>query len=289
MKKKKQQRQRAEKKANEKAGMSKVAAAGNKPQFRTISPEEMERLEERKRRKAAGLPVEEEPIVKAKPVEQPIPTVQPKPVEQPKSVEQPKPTMQPKAMKEENTVEVAGGISGGLGGLKGGPSLSNPRGDGPTLQNLNPGQETLNSGIKKTGLGIEITEPAKTSSADESTVTLNVDAINAAVEASNKAKNKTVVLDEASSSWGEQEDALGDSNEETGWVSAGTASKNPQEESLKNDSFVDENGDVVSVIPVRQRPVDKDDVQSAYNIDFDDEDDEIMSFDSAKSKRRREE
>ncbi|MDD6070647.1 MAG: hypothetical protein PUC12_07495, partial [Clostridiales bacterium] len=233
----KEKAEKAEKEAaNQKQGAlksssNKSAAGGNgKPQFRTISPEEMQKLEERKRMKAAGI--------------------------------------QP----DENSTNVGGGISGGLGGLKEAPTLSNPNGEGPTLLNPNQGQQSLaNMGMAGNGLGIEIPTPDNTNNADESTVSLNVDEINAALNSSESKENKDNVVT-AENTW-DAKIEFADSSDEISWVDTGVAAEHVKS-GANPENVIDENGDIVSVIPVRQRPSATNDVQSVYNIDFDDDDDD---------------
>lgn len=262
-----------QKEEEKKAASGQKSSSNNtKPQFRTISPEEMAKLEEKKRMKAAGITPEQE-------------------------------------KKEAPSVGLGGGISGGLGGLGNGPTLSNPTGDGPSLSNPTKGQQSLNgSSVQGGGLGIDITptdKPGISIGAEESTVTLNTEEINAAVEKSKPqteipkpaepvhnpqtAKphapvpepvqvvggSSTIIVDDGRGAWNDNKE------EEVSWVSSGAEPQHvqPKNEPPKKDSFVDENGDVISVVPVRQRPVESNDVQSAYNIDFDDDDDDDdMSF-----------
>ena len=261
-----------QKEEEKKAASGQKSSSNNtKPQFRTISPEEMAKLEEKKRMKAAGITPEQE-------------------------------------KKEAPSVGLGGGISGGLGGLGNGPTLSNPTGDGPSLSNPTKGQQSLNgSSVQGGGLGIDITptdKPGISIGAEESTVTLNTEEINAAVEKSKPqteipkpaepvhnpqtAKphapvpepvqvvggSSTIIVDDGRGTWDDNKE------EEVSWVSSGAEPQHvqPKNEPPKKDSFVDENGDVISVVPVRQRPVESNDVQSAYNIDFDDDDDDDMSF-----------
>ena len=284
--KEKAAKEEANKQAEMKATASNKASSGgsSKPQFRTISPEEMAKLEEKKRLKAAGIQPEKEESTSKNTVNQDITGV---------------------------SSGVTGGISGGLGGLGNGPTLTNPKGDGPTLSNLNAGQESLNgTGIKGGGLGIDITasvlpenKPVE-AKAEENTVALSVDEINAAVEKSkeipkaapvqdkpNQPKphiptqvvggSSTIIVDDGSAAWGENEQTASGQKESVGWVESGDEPQHVQpKESKPADSLVDDNGDIISVVPVRQRPVESNDVQSAYNIDFDDDDDDddFMSF-----------
>lgn len=284
--KEKAAKEEANKQAEMKATASNKASSGgsSKPQFRTISPEEMAKLEEKKRLKAAGIQPEKEESTSKNTVNQDITGV---------------------------SGGVTGGISGGLGGLGNGPTLTNPKGDGPTLSNLNAGQENLNgTGIKGGGLGIDITasvlpenKPVE-AKAEENTVALSVDEINAAVEKSkeipkaapvqdkpNQPKphiptqvvggSSTIIVDDGSAAWGENEQTASGQKESVGWVESGDEPQHVQpKESKPADSLVDDNGDIISVVPVRQRPVESNDVQSAYNIDFDDDDDDddFMSF-----------
>ncbi len=267
--KEKAAKEEANKKEAIKSNSNKSSAGGNaKPQFRTISPEEMAKLEEKKRMKAAG--------------------IQPEP-EKPKAAGA--------------AGGLSGGVSDGLGGLGNGPTLSNPSGNGPTLSNMNAGQQSLNAQSSAGGgLGIDITVSGgknNLSGAEENTVALNVDEINAAVEKSKepvspvKEMNQThtapkphvpepvqvvggastIIVDGGDDSWGTQENV-----DEISWVDSGSAPQHIHNKTQTKDSFVDENGDVISVVPVRQRPVESNDVQSVYNIDFDDDDDDVMTF-----------
>ena len=286
----------ATQKEEEKKMMSGQSSSNNnsaKPHFRTISPEEMAKLEEKKRMKAAGITPTEE-----------------------KKTEQEKPKAAPTGLDG-----LSGGISGGLGGLGGGPSLSNPNGNGPSLSNPTKGQETLSS-THGGGLGIDITAMEKSNisiGAEESTVALDTEKINAAVEKSKEPVKQdtpvkapepnnnvkvtrphapipepvqvvggasTIIVDDGKSNWGDSGE-----QEEVSWVSSGAEPQHvqPQNENAKKDMFVDENGDVISVVPVRQRPVEENDVQSAYNIDFDDDDDDIMSFSASSDSAEKEE
>ena len=273
----------------------------DKPQFRTISPEEMARLEEKKRLKAAGID----------------PSAVEKPAPKPEVKEEPKP--------QPSTAGV--GVSGGLGGLGNGPSLSNPTGNGPTLSNINAGQQTLgSSGIQGGGLGIDITANMNASSsasqAEENTVALNTEEINAAMEKSKTPVEpepvvakpvtpepvvakpvtpepvkphvavpepvkvvggaSTIIVDDGNS-WGSQSSTTQETeNDDVSWVASGATPTQVHANEPKKDSaqkaFVDANGDIISVVPVRQRPMDSNDVQSAYNIDFDDDDDDEISL-----------
>ena len=286
----------ATQKEEEKKMMSGQSSSNNnsaKPHFRTISPEEMAKLEEKKRMKAAGITPTEE-----------------------KKTEQEKPKAAPTGLDG-----LSGGISGGLGGLGGGPSLSNPNGNGPSLSNPTKGQETLSS-THGGGLGIDITAMEKSNisiGAEESTVALDTEKINAVVEKSKEPVKQdtpvkapepnnsvkvtrphapipepvqvvggasTIIVDDGKSNWGDSGE-----QEEVSWVSSGAEPQHvqPQNENAKKDMFVDENGDVISVVPVRQRPVEENDVQSAYNIDFDDDDDDIMSFSASSDSAEKEE
>ena len=234
-----------------------------KPQYRTISPEEMAKLEEKRRLKAAGIKVEEN---------------------------KPEP---------EETVEGAqGGLSGGfLGRVDDGPTLSNPLGNGPTLSDLNAGQQSLSdSSISGGGLGIDITATmsngSNVSKADEKTIALNTKEINEALKKSGEEVQSVQVVDETStiivddgSAWTNIQNSNDTTEEESvSWVDAGTVPTQVYAQDVANvstskTSFVDDNGDVISVVPVRQRPHASNDVQSVYNIDFDDDDDDdVMSF-----------
>ena len=272
--------------SNTNSNSSSPQSSGDKPKpaFRTISPEEMARIEEKKRLKKAGVIPPKEDSNKESPVK-----------------ESPKDTLS------------SSGVSGGLGGLNNGPTLSNPSGNGPTLSNINKGQNTLSGGIGGGGLGIDITANSKASTgSDESTIALDTKEINAAVEKSQAGssagavkvsqdvtpQNKptphkpvpepvqvvgagnTIIVDDGNAGWSSGADSSAGSVEAT-WSDAGTTPQTVKSETgSKRDSLVDENGDLISVVPVKQRPGDSNDVQSAYNIDFDDDDDDVMGYTS---------
>ena len=236
--KEKAAKEAAQKKEAEKLAASKKGSSGgaSKPQYRTLSPEEIARLEEKKRLKAQGL-------------------------------------------------------SGVTGGEQGGPTLSNPLGDGPTLSNPNAGQDSLlNSGMKDTGLGIEITDSGSKSGADESTIALNAEQINAAAQKSRNsgvqenvwgasqvggsAGQGTVILDGGEGLWGSGASANSDG---VTWEGAGAAAQavpnTPFSPFGQGDQEV-QLDDFVSVIPAD--PTDRaNNVHGIYNIDFDDDDDDF--------------
>ncbi len=276
-----------------------VTPSESKPQFRTISPEEMAKLEEKKRLKAAGVSVEEK-------------------------------TDAPKPSVATNTGGgLVGGISGGLGGLGSGPSLTNPNGDGPTLSNPNAGQQSLGAATVGGGLGIDITatmdKGVAAPKADEKTVALDAQEINAAMEKSKEPVQpapvqstpiqptpvqpvkasvpvpepiqvvggaSTIIVDDGSAWGGKAIDDTTSDVENIGWVDSGTAptqvhAKEMIKDGGAKDSLVDDNGHIISVVPVRQRPMESNDVQSAYNIDFDDDDDDVITLDSSGEEARR--
>ena len=251
----------------------------SKPKFRTISPEEMAKLEERKKMKNAG--------------------INPDAVEK-ETDEKPETS---------HLAEPVGSIGGISGGISGGPSLSNLSGGGPTLTNPNAGQNTLNStGSLGGGLGVDITAMEKAESkaeskAEERTISLDTKAVNAAVEQTDKSSSddmkipkvenikkpsepvqkphiptqivgdsSTIVVDDGSGWDGEK------TEEGVSWVETDKHAQ-PVTAPVKEEAKAEE--EVINVIPVRQRPVDANDVHSAYNIDFDDDDDDdIMAFTS---------
>ena len=286
----------------------KDASDENKPKYRTISPEEMAKLEEKKRLKAAGIVVEEKTAEPAQPA---------------KTVEPEKPA-QPSASAQ----GVGTGVSGGVSGVGKGPSLSNPLGDGPTLSNANKPAQSLGASMAGGGLGIDITATVNdtpSQKADENTVALDVEQINAAVEKSKETISfakpvetvtvqpepikqqsvqqqpvqpmpvpepvktvpvpepvrvdsgaDTIIVDEGNAWGGTQTQDDEPESPTISWVDSGTAptqvhAPEHAKESSRT-SLVDDNGDIISVVPVRQRPTGANDVQSAYNIDFDDDD-----------------
>ncbi|MGN0494588.1 MAG: hypothetical protein ACI4GW_00035, partial [Lachnospiraceae bacterium] len=258
-----------------------------KPTFRTISPEEMAKLEEKKRMKAAGI----DPDSK---------------------VAKDEPEKKPEVKQETVKVEKQGasaGVSGGAiegisGGLSGGPSLSNLNGGGPTLSNPNAGKETLTgAGSVSGGLGIDITAIAEKEEkgAEESTITLDTATINASVnkvqdvEQSVKKPHtplqvvdagNTIIVDDGSG-WNDnesQEDA-------PSWVESDIHAQKVGAPVSEETVTTEKQEDVINVIPVRKAPVDGNDVHSAYNIDFDDDDDDddMMSFSTSTSNEAEEE
>ncbi len=265
----------ANKQAEMKAGASnKPSSNGDaKPKFRTISPEEMAKLEEKKRMKAAGIQPDNGTGNQAK--------------------EAPKANM-------------SGGIGGVSGGVSGGPSLSNLNGGGPTLSNPNAGMDTLNSSATKNGgLGIDITAgvgntgTGNTGSTEERTIALDTGAINAAVGGKNTTPQgvskphtptqvvgtaDTIIVDD-----GKGWDGSNSEEDAPSWVETDAHMQKvsaPKQE--QSNSF--DKGDPINVVPVRQRPVEGNDVQSVYNIDFDDDDDDdMMSFSSSSANKAEEE
>ncbi len=273
----------------------------NKPHYRTISPEEMARLEEKKRLKAEGVNVDD-----IKPEESVVVQESPE-VKSEESVADSKPD-----------IDMTLGVSGGLNGLQSGPTLTNQIGDGPTLSNMNVGQPTLNNmSMNGGGLGIDITasmdKQKDAFNADANTVALNIDELNDAIEKtkpvlglgessaqSDKIKlsfaqpkvddlssqgigtTSTIVVD-GNNTWNQSEtDNVTTIEESATWVSSETSQVQMNEQTINKevvkDSFLDDNGDLISVVPVRQKPIASNDVQSAYNIDFDDDDDDEISF-----------
>ncbi|MDO5155915.1 MAG: hypothetical protein Q4D51_08105, partial [Eubacteriales bacterium] len=211
--------------------------SGGKQQFRTISPEEMERLQEKKRIKAAGLDPD---------------TATPEELEQ---------------------LGLGGDKSEGLSGLGKGPTLQDVATEGPTLSNPTAGQESLLNQKSDGGLGIHIVgEEQNESGADESTIALNVNEINSAAAG-------TVVVDD-DKTWSDSNNASSN-DDELRWVSSETTE---DKINVSNNGITDENGDIISVVPVRKKPNSSNDVHSAYNIDFDDDDDDdTISFTGSNS------
>ncbi|MCR5700972.1 MAG: hypothetical protein K6G76_02370 [Lachnospiraceae bacterium] len=251
----------------------------SKPAYRMISPEEMAAIEEKRRQKLEGLKAAGEKPAEAKPAT-------PEPIK-------------PEPEKSES----------GLGGLGSGLSVAQET-TGPTLNDPHRGQASLSDvglggglggglgeglgGGLGGGLGIDVTAGlGSNSNVEESTVTLNTDAINAAVEKSMSGvavapdetsnlhklvpepiqvvdEGNTIIVEDGNEGWGTT-----DNENVSGWSDVGaTPQKVTVENTIKKNSPVDDNGNLISVVPVRQRPVDTNDVQSAYNIDFDDDDDD---------------
>ncbi|MGN0437052.1 MAG: cell envelope integrity protein TolA, partial [Lachnospiraceae bacterium] len=268
---------------------TKTSSSDGKPKFRTISPEEMAKLEEKRRLKNAGI--------------------------NPDNQNNTEKNVVGKTVGQSSSNGPIEGITGGVsGGLSGGPSLSNLSGGGPTLSNPNAGQQTLNSSAGVSGgLGIDITAvtPKNEEKAEERTIALDTDAINAAAENVKKpeetvketvkendsfvkpvqtshpvnkphtpspvvgASDTVVVV--GGSGWEESEEDDAPSWVETN-VHAQKVSSPVKEEKPKDSSE-----ETISVVPVRKRPVEDNDVHSAYNIDFDDDDDDddIAAFTTA--------
>ena len=91
----------------------------------------------------------------------------------------------------------------------------------------------------------------------------------------------TILVDN-NDAWGANEIKESEPEEIT-WIEAGTKTTVVKEKPVFSSSLVNDEGELISVIPVRQRPMESNDVQSAYNIDFDDDEDDIMTFDPQKA------
>ena len=268
---------------NASSNKAKKSSSDNKPKFRTISPEEMAKLEEKRKMKNAGIVPEKDDQTTGGVINS-----------------------------ADGPIEgISGGVTGGLSGE--GPSLSNLNAGGPTLSNPNAGKQTLNGSISG-GLGIDITAvaPKQETKIEEKTITLDSNAINAAVENDTKqgvapqpevkkddsqpeeeipkikttvqkphtptmvvGDSNTIVVDDGS---GWSEDNAGE-DDAPSWVETDVhAQKVSAPYKEENKSF----GETINVVPVRKRPSENNDVHSAYNIDFDDDDDDddIISFTS---------
>ena len=268
---------------NASSNKAKKSSSDNKPKFRTISPEEMAKLEEKRKMKNAGIVPEKDDQTTGGVINS-----------------------------ADGPIEgISGGVTGGLSGE--GPSLSNLNAGGPTLSNPNAGKQTLNGSISG-GLGIDITAvaPKQETKTEEKTITLDSNAINAAVENDTKqgvapqpevkkddsqpeeeipkikttvqkphtptmvvGDSNTIVVDDGS---GWSEDNAGE-DDAPSWVETDVhAQKVSAPYKEENKSF----GETINVVPVRKRPSENNDVHSAYNIDFDDDDDDddIISFTS---------
>ena len=192
--KEKAAKEAANKKEGEKVSSAKNPSSTNAKQFRTISPDEMEKIEERKRMKASGFQLNEQ----------------------------------------------QSGVTGNLGGLGGGPTLSNPTAGGPTLSNPNEGQPGLGSlGLSGGGLGIDITAGADNKdsvfNADENTVALDVNGINEAA-----GRNGTIIVDDGNSGW--SPGGLDEGNsEELRWVESDIKPQHVKEHEVKKNSMLDGN------------------------------------------------
>ena len=268
---------------NASSNKAKKSSSDNKPKFRTISPEEMAKLEEKRKMKNAGIVPEKDDQTTGGVINS-----------------------------ADGPIEgISGGVTGGLSGE--GPSLSNLNAGGPTLSNPNAGKQTLNGSISG-GLGIDITAvaPKQETKIEEKTITLDSNAINAAVENDTKqgvapqpevkkddsqpeeeipkikttvqkphtptmvvGDSNTIVVDDGS---GWSDDNAGE-DDAPSWVETDVhAQKVSAPYKEENKSF----GETINVVPVRKRPSENNDVHSAYNIDFDDDDDDddIISFTS---------
>ena len=303
-------------------GTAKSSSSNNpKPQYRTISPEEMEKLQEKKRLKAMGINPDEvqkeekpaEGLVKESEVKE--------------------------EKKEETTFTgVTGGVdanSAKLGETGNGPSLLKRSEEEPTLGNLTPGQTTLEQkNTEKSGLGLKLnleeksdsekkTEEKQEEKAEEKIEPIaTIKVLKADEQAEKKKEEKkdeevkenpkpsveaktektvqtqeekkakavpkpakatqpvssTIIVGNSEDTWGTEEKKA--SEPEMNWVASDVAPKTVKNVANLDRSLVDANGDLISIIPVRKKPEKTNDVQSVYNIDFDDDDDEIIRFDA---------
>ena len=90
--------------------------------------------------------------------------------------------------------------------------------------------------------------------------------------------SSTIIVGNSEDTWGTEEKKP--SEPEMNWVASDVAPKTVKNVANLDRSLVDANGDLISIIPVRKKPEKTNDVQSVYNIDFDDDDDEIIRFDA---------
>ena len=303
-------------------GTAKSSSSNNpKPQYRTISPEEMEKLQEKKRLKAMGINPDE-----VQKEEKPAEGL----VKEPEVKEE---------KKEETTFT---GVTGGtdansakLGETGNGPSLLKRSEEEPTLGNLTPGQATLEQkNTEKSGLGLKLnleeksdsekkTEEKQEEKAEEKIEPIaTIKVLKADEQAEKKKEEKkdeevkenpkpsveaktektvqtqeekkakavpkpakatqpvssTIIVGNSEDTWGTEEKKA--SEPEMNWVASDVAPKTVKNVANLDRSLVDANGDLISIIPVRKKPEKTNDVQSVYNIDFDDDDDEIIRFDA---------
>ncbi len=230
-----------------------TSTVSDKQQFRTISAEEAKKLEERqKQRSLTGFSgvtgaVEE---------------------------------------KSDATDSVERGLDGNVISSQG---LS---GESPTSEN--------SVGLGGLGLSDEIMgESVETTHADENTIELDIDAIRTAMDASNKiddleeivenreqvseaeevssieARAESTIIIDNSNVWESEEE------ESAAWV----ASSEPVVE-IPVIPELDDDDDLVSILPINQAPIDTHDVKGAYDIDFEDEDEEIVDNAAEEEARR---
>lgn len=180
---------------------------GGKPQFKTLSAEDLQKLEEKKRRKQAGEP---EPVESAAPAAE-TPNAQPV------------------------SSAGAGGLGGGLE-QQAGATLGNVATEGGSLMGGAASGDSLAGGL---GGG----------SADEG---LGISGLGASVTSIQEDSFSSASQAEPSSGW----EAAAPTS-----ATGGAPKKN-----------VDDDGNLISVVPIKQSGAEEQDVKSLYNIDFDDDD-----------------
>jgi hypothetical protein len=190
-----------------------TASSDNKPKFKTLSQEELAKIEEKKRRKLAaekGIVLEEDKPKEEKPAEE-------------KTAEN-----ATEKKEEKSTNEDGLGMSVGIQHDKDGKTLSNPLGNGAGLSSgLGSGAKKEEKGGKSAGLGIEIpTDNKKNSEKDRLKPT----------KLSGSDGNVTVIGDEE-----EPEEK----EEEVLWTESEASKKN-----IKNVS--NDGDDIVSIVPNRK-------------------------------------
>lgn len=212
------------------SGATGSTASGNaKPQFKTLSAEDLQRLEEKKRRKQAGEAVDDAPFEPSAPVNQEA---------------------------KEEPVSSAGlgtGLGGvgvqtetGLAGTPAGDSLvGKPKGDSLQSGGLGGG---LSGGLGGESLGGG----------------LNISGLDSSVTAIQESSFTNDSVNEGGSEW----------------VAASAGSEIPTIETPAPQKNVDDDGNLISVVPIKH-DASAQDVKSMYNIDFDDDDNTSSGADSS--------
>lgn len=218
------EKEKAEKEAKLKqgqanAGGSTQTSGGGKPQFKTLSAEDLQRLEEKKRRKQAGEPVDDAPFEPSAPVKE---EVKKEPVS-------------------------SAGLDTGLGGV--GVQTETGLGESPAGDSLvgAPAGDSLQGGLGG-GLGSGL-------GGDNSGGGLNISGLDSSVTSIQESSFSANVMNE----------------QDGGWVAASAGSDIPTIETPAPKKNLDDDGNLISVVPIKQ-DASAQDVKSMYNIDFDDED-----------------
>ncbi len=237
---------------------SSAASGGGKPQFKTLSAEDLQRLEEKKRRKQAGEDVGNAVLEQTSSAQndKKTDTVKKEKTEAAKEIKT-EATTQTENLSA-SSAGLGGGIAGsGLGGVPAGESLAS----GSTGESLQGGSLSggLGAGLGSTGLGGGLDIPGLNTSPSGKPVVTSI-----------------------------QEDSFasaGGSEQANDWVASSDKGL-PTIETPVPQKNVDDDGNLISVVPIKKASADQD-VKSMYNIDFDEDEDDTLKRHEAEDARKK--